>query len=247
MSSAELQGVRFGFGKTLVFDGLTFATTPGLTAILGPNGAGKSSLLAILASLRRPTSGRVVWFGDPRARLGDVRERIGFLPQSFSLVRSMKVQETVAYSAWAHGVPAAECDQAAHEALNLVEMDAHAARKCGRLSGGQRQRVGLACALVHRPELLLLDEPTAGLDPMVRLGLRASLERLAEGATVVLSTHLTDDVEYLADRVVVLDNGVVLLDGTPTRLATLGQDSVQGASGSLLERGYERLLSDARS
>jgi ABC-2 type transport system ATP-binding protein len=147
--------------------------------------------------------------------------------------------ETVAYSAWLKGVPGRSQRAWARRALELVDMADEAGSKMRRLSGGMVQRVCLAAALVARPRVVLLDEPTAGLDPSQRLAFRAMIGRLSEAA-VVLSTHLTEDVASLADEALVLDRGRVLFCGAPGELARRG--GAGGGTASALEAGYESLF-----
>lgn len=253
MDVAVVQDLWFGYWRRRVFDGMDLRLGPGVTGLLGPNGAGKSSLLALLATRRSPRRGRLSILGrrvsDPGGR-AEVRGRLGYLEQRFSLVGSMRVLDTVAYAAWAHGRPRRGCFDDACRALRALGLEELSGRRVRTLSGGQRQRVGLAAAVVHGPELLLLDEPTAGLDPQVRVEIRHWLQELAQSTSIIMSTHLVDDVGAVCDDVVVLDQGRVVFHGAVTELADRGDgafsESAAGAGGNALERGYMAVLGHAR-
>ncbi len=227
----------------------TLTIDTGITGLLGPNGAGKSTLLSLLATRRAPSSGRLSVLGhDVRASEGreHVRTRIGYLAQRYPLVGSMRVLDTLAYAAWAQGVERAQAYDAAVGVTELLELEALRSRRVSSLSGGQRQRVGLGAAMVHAPDLLLLDEPTAGLDPEARMAIRRTLKRVAATSSIVLSTHLVDDVLAICGSIVVLDRGGVLFQGPPTELEQQPGD-LSDSSGSSLELGYESVLVAGRA
>ena len=230
-------------GRPPVLNNISFAITPGVTGLLGPNGAGKSTLFSILATLRTPTAGAVTL--DSRSMHGpdqdELRRSIGFLPQRFDLMRGSTAQRNVAYAAWAQGVPRHECNDAALRALELVDLADLADRRTGSLSGGQQQRVGIACAIAHQPRLVLLDEPTAGLDPAQRVQIRQHLATIAENAIVLLSTHIVEDLALMATQVVTINGGSVVFDDSVNALKSLGQPlATEGLSA--LEAGYVELL-----
>lgn len=235
-------GAARRYGSRPVFTNLNLELAAQVTGILGPNGAGKSTLLECIATLVPPDAGSLAVLGSPitgevAARLA--RREIGFMPQHFGYVRSMTARETVAYAAWARGVDGRH-GAAVDEALSLLRLTDEASRKMKTLSGGTVQRVGLACALVGQPALLVLDEPTVGLDPAQRIGLREALTA-REGACVVLSTHNVDDVMAVADRIIVFVAGQVVFDGSPEGLC----EHDRGGPGSTSsERGYMALVGE---
>jgi len=205
--------------------------------------------MSVLSTHRAARSGSVEVLGEDAGRAAGreaIRSRIGVLTQRFPLVGSMRVLDTVAYAAWAQGLPRREVFGFAERALGLVEIEDLARRRVGWLSGGQRQRVGIAAAIAHRPSLLILDEPSAGLDPEVRMGLRLTLRMLSEQCSILLSTHLVDDVPHLCDRVLVLDKGRLLFQGVPEELRHAAGAAPDDQLGSPLEHGYLALLAQSR-
>jgi len=237
-----LRGAARRYGRRVVFENLDLTLGPGVTGILGPNGAGKSTLLECLATLVPPDGGELAVLGDPITGEGQARvarRRMGFMPQHFGYVRSLTVRETVAYAAWARLVDG-NIDAAVGDALSQLRLSEESSRRMRTLSGGTVQRVGLACALVGQPEVLVLDEPTVGLDPAQRIVLRTALTA-QPGTCVVLSTHNVDDVMATADRVIVFLAGRVVFDGTTDQLC----DHDRGGSGSTpAERAYMALVGE---
>ncbi|RKS06902.1 ABC-2 type transport system ATP-binding protein [Nocardiopsis sp. Huas11] len=241
------EGLVFGYrGRRGVLDGLTWTIEPGVTGLLGPNGAGKSTLLSLIVTLLPVRGGRLlIGEHDLSTAVGRSRARreLGFVPQRFSLAGELTVADTVAYAAWAHGLDRRECGRAALRALESVDLAGLADRRTRTLSGGQRQRVGIAAALAHDPRVLILDEPTAGLDPGQRLRVREVVAGLSEDRTVLVSTHLIEDVAHLCSRVGVLAGGRIEFHGTFPELESLIEDTPEGSRyGSGFERAYGRLI-----
>ncbi|MBD0672207.1 multidrug ABC transporter ATP-binding protein [Streptomyces sp. CBMA156] len=239
----RVAGLVQGYRGRRVIDGLDLAVGRGVLGLLGPNGAGKSTLLRTLATVAPPLGGTLEVCGEPvgseRAARA-ARRRIGFLPQDFGYFPGYTVEEFVRYCAWLREVPDARARDAARKAVEAVGLGGRARARMKSLSGGMLRRAGIAAALVGEPELVLLDEPTVGLDPAQRLEFRA-LVRSLTGAGVVLSTHLVEDVAAVCDRVAVMDGGRLVFQGTPEELASSARPSDPGDSP--LERGYMRVLS----
>ncbi len=229
-TTITVAGLRKRFGATVALDGVDATFAPGVNGLLGPNGAGKTTLLRILATVLRADDGTVDAFGldpsRPDGRLA-LRRRLGYLPQEPGFHRSFTGFEFVDYVAiikvWADRRPRHD---EVRRVLGLVGLEAVANKRIRDLSGGMRRRLGIAQALIGRPDLLVLDEPTAGLDPEQRLRFRELLGTEAAGATVLLSTHQTDDVAALCQRVVVLLDGAVRFAGAPADLAALAEGRV---------------------
>jgi ABC-2 type transport system ATP-binding protein len=238
----HISDLRQGYPGRVVLDDLGLELRPGVTGLLGPNGAGKSTLMRTLATVQPPLRGRIALDGvaidgEKAARL--IRRRIGYLPQRFGWDPGMRVRDFVEYGAWMREVPGEHRSRAVERALSQVDLLDRKHERMSRLSGGMRQRAGIAWAIVGDPGLVILDEPTVGLDPRQRLQFRRILAGLTE-TTVLLSTHLIDDVAAACDRVVVLHSGRVLFDGEVPEMADRAGD---GAAGDTpLERAYMELL-----
>ena len=207
---ARLEGVTRRFGETLALDAVDLTIDQGeLIGLLGPNGAGKSTLLSLLLGRRRPSEGRVELFGGDPASAAR-RMGLGSTPQETALPETLRVSEVVDLVA-AHYPDTRPTAELADE-FGFGDL---LRRQCGALSGGQKRRIAVALAFVGRPRLVLLDEPTTGLDVDARHGLWAAIRRHhAEGTTVVVTSHYLEEIEALAERVVVIDRGRVLADGT---------------------------------
>jgi ABC-2 type transport system ATP-binding protein len=224
------EGLEKRFGRTRAVAGVSLAAGPGITGLLGPNGAGKTTLLRMLATVLAPDAGRLRLLGRDPGRAEDrlaIRRRLGYVPQEPGFHMSFTAFEFVDYVAILKEMTDR---RARHDdvrrVLALVGLEDVMHRRIKALSGGMRRRVALAQALLGDPELLVLDEPIAGLDPEQRLRFREVLSGLAEERTVLLSTHQTEDVTALCRRVVVLDGGAARFDGAPTELAELAHGKV---------------------
>lgn len=198
-----------------------FALTvgPGILGLLGPNGAGKSTLMRILATITRPTAGRVLWNAADIAREPDgLRRVLGYLPQDFGIYPNLSAIEFLDYLAAARGLDARSAEKRIRELLSLVNLADVARRPLGGFSGGMRQRIGIAQALLNDPKLLIVDEPTAGLDPEERIRFRNLLSELSGERIVILSTHIVSDVEAVATYIALIAQGQLVTHGAPEAL-----------------------------
>ncbi|MER5865361.1 ABC transporter ATP-binding protein [Kitasatospora sp. NPDC002040] len=239
--AAGLQ-VRAG-RKKMAVDGLDLSLGTGAHGLLGPNGAGKTTLIRALATVLRPAAGELELLGGSPGGPGGLRalrRRIGYLPQEFGYYKRFTVREFVEYMAWLKEVPKAEIPGAVQRAVERVGLADRADHRMKTLSGGMVRRAGIAQAIVNDPDLLLLDEPTAGLDPAQRLRFRELLQELGREACVVVSTHLVEDVAAACSDVVLFAEGRLVFQGTPAELAAAGGPEHPGDSP--LERGYSALL-----
>jgi ABC-2 type transport system ATP-binding protein len=192
---------------------------PGVLGLLGPNGAGKSTLMRILATITQASSGRVLWNDTDIARNPDaLRGGLGYLPQDFGVYPNLSAIEFLDYLAAVKGIPAAAAHQRISELLAVVNLADAAKRPLGGYSGGMRQRVGIAQALLNDPQLLIVDEPTAGLDPEERVRFRNLLSELSGERIVILSTHIVSDVEAVATDIAILAHGQLLAHAAPEAL-----------------------------
>ncbi|MGV9337687.1 ABC transporter ATP-binding protein [Streptomyces sp. NPDC003688] len=230
--------VSFGYRRrSPVIQDFTFAFPPGRTVFLGPNGAGKSTVLSLAASVQRPQSGTVAYgrrSTDRRSDLSEYRRRIAWLPQQIESVPRLTAREQIAYVGWLKGMNRRDAWDASLDALRRVELADFADRKVHQLSGGQQRRVGIAQSLVHQAEVLLLDEPTAGMDPRQRRVFHEILGGLDQH--VLLSTHDVADLEDTYDNVVVLNGGTVRFAGPVREFHALAPPGT--AAGRLAEAAY---------
>ena len=206
---------------------LTLDVKPGILGLLGPNGAGKSSLMRILATITKATSGTVRWNDANIARTPDVlREVLGYLPQDFGIYPNLNAVEFLEYMAAIKGLDSSHTRQRIDELLEVVNLSDARKRPLGGFSGGMKQRVGIAQALLNNPQLLIVDEPTAGLDPEERVRFRNLLSDLSGERIVILSTHIVSDVEATATDIAIVSHGRMLVHGSPESLLHLVEGKV---------------------
>ena len=216
-ATISVRDLRKSYGSVAAVDGVTFEVAQGeFFAILGPNGAGKTTTLEILEGLRKPDGGEVTVLGQPPwPRNPKLLPRIGVQLQASSFFEKLTAREQIETFASLYGVGTRRAD----EMLGVVGLTEQAGTQAEKLSGGQAQRLSIACALVHDPELVFLDEPTGALDPQARRNLWDLLRQInADGRTVVLTTHHMDEAETLCDRVAIMDHGKILQAGPPATL-----------------------------
>lgn len=188
----------------------------GVIGLLGPNGAGKTTLMQLIATITRPTEGRILFDGvDTAKKPDDLRRRLGYLPQDFGVYDNLTAIEFLSYFAALKGVR----DRARIiHMLELVNLHSVADRAVGGFSGGMKQRLGIAQALINDPDIVVVDEPTAGLDPEERVRFRNVLSEIGFGKLVILSTHIVADIESMATQIAVMRGGSIVLTGTPEEL-----------------------------
>jgi len=216
----EAQNLSRRYGDFTAVDGISFSVREGeILGMLGPNGAGKTTTIRMITGFLPPTSGRVTvdgkdLFESPRA----ARRQVGYLPENVALYGEMRVSEYLAYRARLEGLSRAEARQAIPVALERCLLTGVRDQVIGTLSKGYRQRVGLATAILHNPRVLVLDEPTVGLDPRQIISIRELIRELGRQHTLLLSTHILPEVDLLCDRVVIIDGGRIIAEGTPQSL-----------------------------
>jgi ABC-2 type transport system ATP-binding protein len=209
-------------GNVRALSEVPLALGPGVLGLLGPNGAGKSTLMRILATITQPSSGRVLWNDSEIARHPDpLRAVLGYLPQDFGVYPNLNALEFLEYLAAVKGIQAGAARNRIRELLELVNLTEAIKRPLGGYSGGMRQRIGIAQALLNDPQVLIVDEPTAGLDPEERVRFRNLLSELSGERIVILSTHIVSDVEAVATRIAILVHGQLIANDVPEALLAL--------------------------
>jgi len=247
--NVEIVDLTRRFGRTEAVAGVSLQAGPGVFGLLGPNGAGKTSLLRMLATVIQPSSGTLRLLGRDPGSYGprrEIRRRLGYLPQNLGYYPGFTVAEFVEYFALLKDMPPSRVPAAVAAAIERTGLGDRARAKLRTLSGGMLRRAGIAQAIVNEPDLLLLDEPTAGLDPQQRVAFRAMLRGLGETATVIVSTHLVEDVGAACTKVALMNQGKILFYGTPAEL-TARADGTDAAGDAPLERGYSAVLAAART
>ncbi len=228
-------------GDTRALDGVTFQVAPGeLFGLLGPNGAGKTTAIKILSTLLAPTAGSAYVLGfDVAAQPHEVRQRLGLALQTPTLDALSTGHETLELAGRLHRMSGADIRRRASDLMELVGLTSVGKKLTGTYSGGMKRRLDLASALMHQPELLILDEPTEGLDPQSRTALWEELERISKaGTTMLLTTHYMEEADRLCSRLAIIDNGQIVIEGAPSDLKqSVGADTVvlqlDGADGDL--------------
>lgn len=250
--SVQAERLQVRAGRRLAVAGLDLALGNGVHGLLGPNGAGKTTLVRALATVLRPASGSLRLLGEDvvgGSVLRRIRRQIGYLPQEFGYYRRFTVREFVEYIAWLKQMPPADVPGAVQRAIDRVGLTDRAEDRMKTLSGGMVRRAGIAQAIVNDPLILLLDEPTVGLDPDQRLQFRALLRDLAADTCVIVATHLVEDVAAACTDVMLMDEGRLVFRGRPADLAAAAGDATHDGAGdsltardSLAERGYSEIM-----
>ncbi|MFD0725022.1 ABC transporter ATP-binding protein [Lysobacter brunescens] len=224
----SLESVTYRYSsRQAAVNGLDLDLGPGILGLLGPNGAGKSTLMRMLATMTRPSAGRITWNGIDIAREPDaLRTSLGYLPQDFGVYPALSAREFLGFLAAVKGLSGAKARDRVDACLSMVGLGDAADRRLGDFSGGMRQRVGIAQALLNDPALLIVDEPTVGLDPEERMRFRHLLTDLAGERLVILSTHIVSDVEASATSIAVMTTGELRFHGTPEQLIARAEGHV---------------------
>lgn len=215
----EIRRLSKRYGKKMAVSGVELSITPGVWGLIGANGAGKTTLMRMLAGILPPSSGRVLYDGVDIRDLGEAyRDALGYLPQSFGFYPEFTVTDYLEYVAALKGIGRPECRKKTEELLELLSLTEVRKKKIKKLSGGMQRRVGIAQAMLNDPDVLILDEPTGGLDPGERVRFRNFLSEFAQGRIVLISTHIVSDVEYIAAQNVIMKDGRVIGAGKTEEL-----------------------------
>lgn len=215
------------FGGRRAVNGVSAKLEPGVVGLLGANGAGKTTLMRMVCDVLRPTSGRILLDGRDVFALGDeYRACLGYLPQDFGFYPDFSALDFMCYMSTLKGFGVRDGRARSMQLLEEVDLAAHARRKVKTFSGGMKQRLGIAQAMINDPAILVLDEPTAGLDPKERVRFRNLIAGFSQDKIVILSTHIVSDVEFIANRILVMRNGGFVLDGTPEQVISQAKGKV---------------------
>ncbi len=210
----KIEGLTKSYGLQRAVDGISFEITSGeIVGFLGPNGAGKTTTMKMITQYLTPDGG-MIWYGHHSSHGTDIRKHIGYLPEHNPLYEDMAVIDYLHFAAALQGVPMSEIPHRIRQMIKICGLDVEKHKKIGELSKGFRQRVGLAQAIIHNPKVLILDEPTTGLDPNQIVEIRALIRELGKEKTVILSTHILPEVEATCDRILIIDKGRIVADGT---------------------------------
>jgi len=223
----KVENLTKTYGEQIAVNHISFEVAKGeIVGFLGPNGAGKSSTLKMITCFLPPTSGNVL-IEDKYSILEnpmEVKKRIGYLPEHNPLYLDMYVKEFLIFAAKVYQIPPKEQEKRVHEMIEITGLTPEKHKKIGQLSKGYRQRVGLAQALIHDPEILILDEPTTGLDPNQIIEIRNLILELGKSKTIIFSSHILSEVEAIADRILIIHKGNLLINDTKARLQSLGEN-----------------------
>lgn len=213
-------------GKTVLQD-VDLSFSNGVYGILGANGSGKTTLMKIITTIQRPTKGKVYFNGEDIYSQGDrYRDILGYLPQNVGVYGDFTAEKFLLYMAALKGITGGKAKKRVTELLEMVGLEEQRKSKIGTFSGGMRQRVGIAQAMLNDPKVLVVDEPTAGLDPKERIRFRNLISSIASQRTVLLSTHIVSDIEYIAKEIIVIQKGSVIHQGAPKYLLETIKDKV---------------------
>ena len=221
-----IKNLSKNYGRKAALKNVSVTIHSGMYGLLGRNGAGKTSLMRILATLSVPSGGEVSMNGIPINETGKIREIVGYLSQNFSFYRNMSVYDAMDYLGLLSNLPDKIRKERIASLLEQVNLKENMRTKIKALSGGMKQRLGIAQALLHDPQILIVDEPTAGLDPEERIRFRNLLSEFAEDRIVILSTHISSDVEASCENIGVLDNGKMIWNGATEELVKQAEGKV---------------------
>lgn len=233
--SIEIQNLSKNYGKKKALSEVNLLIPQGMFGLLGPNGAGKTTLMKVLTTLLKKTNGEVTICGVPVEDSKRIRNMTGYLPQDFSMYGNMTAYEALDYLAVLSGMSKAERKRKVPEMLEKVNLLEKRKTKVRSMSGGMKRRLGIAQAIIHDPKVIIVDEPTAGLDPEERVRFRNLLCEIAKERIVLLSTHIVGDIEATCENIAVLDQGKIRFNGKVSELLSLVKDKVYSAEIAAVE------------
>lgn len=215
----KLKNISKKFKDKTAVDNISVSFKPGIYGLLGANGAGKTTLMRMICTILKPTSGSITFNGNLIDNLGErYREIVGILPQDFGYYDDFSAYKFLNYIAFIKGISKKDFTDQIDDLLNLVNLLNEKDKKIKTFSGGMKRRLGIAQAIINNPQILVFDEPTAGLDPKERVKFRNIISNMSKNKIVILSTHIVSDVEYISDKIVIMKSGKIMLNDTPSNI-----------------------------
>lgn len=215
----KLEGLAKNYKEKAALGGVTFSFTPGIYGLLGPNGAGKSTLMNLIADNLKPTRGRVLLDEKSIDEMGrEYRKLLGYMPQQQNIYLELSLRRFLYFMASLKGLKKSEAEKDINRYVKMVKLEDVLGKKLGTFSGGMKQRALIAQALIGNPGILILDEPTAGLDPKERIRIRNLISEVASDKIVIIATHVVTDIEFIAKEIILLNNGNIIRSGSPSTL-----------------------------
>lgn len=215
----KLEGLTKNYKDKVALDGITFSFTPGIYGLLGPNGAGKSTMMNLITDNLTPTKGRVLLDEKSIDELGsEYRKLLGYMPQQQNIYPELSLRRFLYFMASLKGIKKSEAQKDINHYVRMVKLEDVIGKKLGTFSGGMKQRALIAQALIGNPGILILDEPTAGLDPKERIRIRNLISEVARDKIVIIATHVVTDIEFIAKEIIMLNSGNIIRSGSPSEL-----------------------------
>ena len=215
----KLEGLTKIYKDKAALDGVSFSFTPGIYGLLGPNGAGKSTMMNLITDNLTPTQGRVLLDEKSIGELGsEYRKLLGYMPQQQNMYPELSLRRFLYFMASLKGLKKSEAERDINHYVRMVKLEDVLGKKLGTFSGGMKQRALIAQALIGNPGILILDEPTAGLDPKERIRIRNLISEVARDKIVIIATHVVTDIEFIAKQIIMLNNGNIIRSGSPSEL-----------------------------
>lgn len=245
----EIKSLKMKFKKNTVLKGIDFTFSNGVYGLLGPNGAGKTTLIRSMAGLYQPKEGQILYNGKPIGKSKEYISRLGYLPQGFGIFKELKPIEALMLMANLKGIDKKIAEQDARRVLEIVNLSDSVDKKVGAFSGGMLRRLGIAQALLGDPEIVIFDEPTAGLDPEERLRFKNIISRLSKEKTVIISTHIVEDIEAVCDKIIVMNDGNIIKSGSCSEIEQCAKgkiylvpvnDAVKLSEKAVIQKYFER-------
>ncbi len=224
----NIENLTKNFGDNIAVDNLTLSIEKGeILGLLGPNGAGKTTTINIITSILKPTKGEVEIFGKSLYKYGpEIKAGMGIVPQCISLYENLTVEENISFFAKLYGLRGASLREGLNYALDFTSLQDHRKTKCKNLSGGMQRRLNIACAIAHKPEIIIMDEPTVGIDPQSRNHILNMVKKLnKEGCTIIYTSHYMEEVQQLCNKIIIMDNGKLIAKGSKDDLISLISDN----------------------